>query len=822
MELKDIILHKVEGRTHFWEYIQEDGTSGIVYLGNIGCHSELHLHNLLSILSNTNYEPLYSWHFQDESHYKYKTWSGIGLYLRGYSSLGQFPTLSPKDLPIPTGFSNTIELNETKCFKLLPVAGSEEKIGMPVTLKFFFPYMFDVSVGEPKPDARNVTVEVVCNLELSIGEKKFGPYKLMYNCCPNNLSTTIPDPYVPITVTTALGDVIKYSLSFTGNHKTFNPMIESDSRGHGAIGILMKMDVADIGFEIIDANMVSPNELGLAIRVWYPEECGQQSPRKVVFWATINGKDIEKEFDVPEWVKPGEWCTVGMDLQGHISPTTPFRINLADEGVPRFTENQKFDLHGIAYCEGGPESPESKKEVEILLPVIVIHGYLYSHTALGWVLQPLTRAHFYDGLMEFMKRNGGYVEYSDAWYRTLWGPDDLSYQGDKESPSSIVSKIDSWVNAALNRTYADKVNLVGHSLGGLMARYYAGHTANQSKVNKVIMVGSPNKGATLFYIEAFKEKTKTDAERNLCIPGTTTHNLLLWTEPIYQCLYDTDAKTINHPFNNNYGPDYNPSVRYYSIFGTEKPTPYQLTVAKTNGWYSSIDQTEALGDSTVLVESAMTSAINIGVPARKSHAYLCEDSFVKQTILNFLNNKFSRSFSLAGVTSNSSHGVVNPLQTVYHTVSIGTEFTTAQFILSWQEGDLDLVLHEPNKRKIDPTTPTIDPNIRFFGGDNYEQYSIRSPMSGNWTMEIRSVDVPEDGKDYIAIAHLLTNQASFADLNSDSLVNLTDFSILATHWKSQNCSELDSCSGADFNDDGSIDSIDLKIFIEHWLESVNQ
>ena len=75
-------------------------------------------------------------------------------------------------------------------------------------------------------------------------------------------------------------------------------------------------------------------------------------------------------------------------------------------------------------------------------------------------------------------------------------------------------KIDSWINAALNRTYADKVNLLGHSMGGLIARYYAGHTLNQSKVNKVIMVGSPNKGTTLFYIEAFREETKTDAERN--------------------------------------------------------------------------------------------------------------------------------------------------------------------------------------------------------------------------------------------------------------------------------------------------------------------
>lgn len=49
-----------------------------------------------------------------------------------------------------------------------------------------------------------------------------------------------------------------------------------------------------------------------------------------------------------------------------------------------------------------------------------------------------------------------------------------------------------------NISAGEKVNLVGHSMGGLVARAYA-QTYGTSKINKVVTVGSPNKGVTEAY-----------------------------------------------------------------------------------------------------------------------------------------------------------------------------------------------------------------------------------------------------------------------------------------------------------------------------------
>jgi len=162
--------------------------------------------------------------------------------------------------------------------------------------------------------------------------------------------------------------------------------------------------------------------------------------------------------------------------------------------------------------------------------------------------------------------------------------------------------------------------------------------------------------------------------------------------------------------------------------------------------------------------------------------------------------------------------LIYPGETHSHIISVDSSTSGIAFGIVWRGSDLALVLYDPSGVEIEPNVAMDDPNIEYTDGSSYQCYTIQEPNIGNWTMEIRAIDVPEDGGDYIATAHLVTNQASFADFDSDGLVNLNDLAILAAHWKSQNCSELDSCSGADLNDDGRIDSIDLIIFADHWLE----
>jgi pimeloyl-ACP methyl ester carboxylesterase len=565
--------------------------------------------------------------------------------------------------PIPAGFSSTLDGTGTLYWKILP-SDNQQEMGMPVIVWFGFYHIVDYSCG-------NVIFETgVDNWTVNVGQEMLGPYESIHR----DKCSFVETPIQCLKKTCALiGDTITLSYHLKADVRTDDP---SDSSGFGYnfepggtinffINILEPRTNA--WFKIVDAKMISPNELGIGIMVMFPENLPQDRPRKVKFWATINGKDVEKVYDITAYTLPGRfWPEPGtqnpmFDLNGNLKPTTPFRINLTDEGVPRFTENEKFNLHGMAYCEDGLESPESIKEVEILLPVTVLHGYLYSHTAIGWPLQPLTRNFFYDGFMDFLKDNG-YKEASDAWYRTLWGPDEIYYQGDKETDASITSCLDGWVDNALDKTYADKINIVGHCLGGLIARYYAGEPISRnesglSKVNKVIMIAAPNAGATEFYQLAFDKNSRQEAENILKVPGHEPRpfNILSWLEPTYDALYtysDGNFIQLAHPLLNTYAPMYSADVIYYSLFSSAEPnTPYQLVVEKrnNNNWYRVIGNKEtAAGDGVVLMEQSakmIPFSYMFELPAVETHASLCIDDSIKQKILDILSDKSLQPFS---------------------------------------------------------------------------------------------------------------------------------------------------------------------------------
>lgn len=55
------------------------------------------------------------------------------------------------------------------------------------------------------------------------------------------------------------------------------------------------------------------------------------------------------------------------------------------------------------------------------------------------------------------------------------------------------------VDAALRHHEADKVDLVCHSAGGLVARYYMMFLGGQKKVGKVIFLGTPHQGTYFSY-----------------------------------------------------------------------------------------------------------------------------------------------------------------------------------------------------------------------------------------------------------------------------------------------------------------------------------
>lgn len=124
---------------------------------------------------------------------------------------------------------------------------------------------------------------------------------------------------------------------------------------------------------------------------------------------------------------------------------------------------------------------------EIKNPVIIIPGFGGSWD-LGAILAGTTGTHWeiptfiknYDGIIQSFE-NAGYVE----------GTDLFVFPYDWRKPlSSLADDLNSFI---VSKNLTEKADLIGHSMGGLVARSYAQKYGVDS-VNKIMTVGSPNMG----------------------------------------------------------------------------------------------------------------------------------------------------------------------------------------------------------------------------------------------------------------------------------------------------------------------------------------
>ena len=87
------------------------------------------------------------------------------------------------------------------------------------------------------------------------------------------------------------------------------------------------------------------------------------------------------------------------------------------------------------------------------------------------------------------------VTFKTTYYTGVFSLEGI-YIEDQDSKSISVygSRIQNVVNIILKLTGKKKVNIVAHSMGGLVAREYIEHDGGDKYVNKLIMIGTPNHG----------------------------------------------------------------------------------------------------------------------------------------------------------------------------------------------------------------------------------------------------------------------------------------------------------------------------------------
>lgn len=135
-------------------------------------------------------------------------------------------------------------------------------------------------------------------------------------------------------------------------------------------------------------------------------------------------------------------------------------------------------------------------QVEQQKKVIVIPGMgaswnskaiVYNETVADneWTMTPFVRS--YDGLTDALEENGlirdqDYFVWNYDWRRPI---------------ADNVSRFDAFVD--LNVPGGEKVDVVGHSMGGLIGRIWSQNNIDDSRIGKVVTLGSPHFGAVQTY-----------------------------------------------------------------------------------------------------------------------------------------------------------------------------------------------------------------------------------------------------------------------------------------------------------------------------------
>lgn len=417
--------------------------------------------------------------------------------------------------------------------------------------------------------------------------------------------------------------------------------------------------------KIRNAQMVSNKVLGIGIQHTYPDNLPKNTKKYVTFTATINGKTIPPQtFDVTNLQYSDMY-----DSTGNLLPSTPLFIDLEKQNVPRFTDNVQFTLTGTSTYAGGPESDPATRDVKILLPVVVLPGYIdilrkeetklpadllikgypfgitnapsdNPNLNIGIALRQKMFTIAYKPLSDTLVKQG-YVKMKNVapgmMYVTLWDPEDryIGYSSvSYATAQDIYVDINNIYNQVKAWSYADKMNIIGHSTGGLAARYYASRTDGKT-VNKVITVGTPHDGIARFNQQPFgytylQRLTKTEyflytgrqnfINRELVVPGTTTQNTLQWFVPRWEgnlsVVEKLDPSDPNPYFTNTFNYPFNPKTKYYLIYGNyaATPTPYSVKIRKgiNSKWYDHVSISYGRGDGYVFIMSASDSVHKTG------------------------------------------------------------------------------------------------------------------------------------------------------------------------------------------------------------------
>ena len=165
---------------------------------------------------------------------------------------------------------------------------------------------------------------------------------------------------------------------------------------------------------------------------------------------------------------------------------TPIQAEPAPLRIGTFAKGVATELFAPTSMPPGSNNGSCRPTSTHPNPVILVHGTV-ANAAFSWqALSP-------------MLANDGYCVYAFNYGRNS---STLSHFFALTDIAASAAELSTFVDQVLASTGAAKVDLVGHSQGGMMPRYYLKHLGGEAKVDKLVGLAPSNHGTTVLGLSA--------------------------------------------------------------------------------------------------------------------------------------------------------------------------------------------------------------------------------------------------------------------------------------------------------------------------------
>jgi pimeloyl-ACP methyl ester carboxylesterase len=333
-----------------------------------------------------------------------------------------------------------------------------------------------------------------------------------------------------------------------------------------------------------------------------------------------------------------------------------------------------------------------------------------------------------------------------GWYSSpeVWGPliskldaqgithHEFSYSPATGDPREYARQLEGFINSKLGG-YQGKFDIVCHSMGALVSRWYMEELGGASRVRQWIGIAPVSHGSASADLEAFFLKEKAVQQMQTFSETVST----LDRDGFPPGIQNRVIEGINGKHNPIFGiPGIGITLHGRTITRKAAFPYYFLTY---------------LGDGLVSVQQGLTGGGNECY--NLDHNALPRNGTVCDEVVKYLLNPGTASpnncptddpADIPAVLGLAPFGAL-ALPLAANTVQVVVDPTVRKFMLSlnWGGSDLGLTLTSPSGAVMKPGKAPVS-EYKKTGTDTW--YAIDSPEQGTWTARVDSVDVPKDGE----------------------------------------------------------------------------